>query len=346
MEALAVYLQECSRMLPGMKLVLGEYSSCAFWRSVYPCDRTPGDAMRHLDLHDCVYSKRDIDQLAPKWTSIESVLPPNGMIDAITQSHKDRRQTVGHVVRAIPGAVPEGSFYQLSDNVYICSPSYVFLLMAKRLSFPKLVALGYELCGLYSLDRRSERGIRQRKAPLLCIERLRSYVEGAKGVQGCSRALRALGCVQELCASPMETECAMLACMPYRYGGYGLKKFSINHEIRLVSGAFRIAGKRTCYGDLCYPDEGIDIEFQGKYDHAPQDKYDADRARVNAIRMSGYNVIELTSGQVGDLRSFEAIMLSLARATSKRIDKRYLGPTPARVELRRELFEWSASCGW
>ena len=59
----------------------------------------------------------------------------------------------------------------------------------------------------------------------------------------------------------------------------------------------------------------------------------------------GYEVIELTGKQVGDLRAFEEIVLYVARRVGKRIPKSALGATPARLALRDAVFGWNRRFG-
>lgn len=144
----------------------------------------------------------------------------------------------------------------------------------------------------------------------------------------------------------METECYLLISLPFRYGGYGMDCFSLNFPIPLNETAARIADRDTCYGDICSYDLRVDIEYQGKHDHANSFDYDDDRARINGIKEMGYDVIELTSSQVGNLQVFEDILLRVAKKANRRIDKRHLGATSERISLRNALFDWNAAGGY
>ena len=59
----------------------------------------------------------------------------------------------------------------------------------------------------------------------------------------------------------------------------------------------------------------------------------------------GFEVIELTKDQVSDLMAFEFIIQRVAKLIGKRLDKRKLGATPARLAFRREVFSWNRSSG-
>ena len=113
-----------------------------------------------------------------------------------------------------------------------------------------LDAFGNELCGLYSFDRKEDRGFRKRSVPLTTTEKLDAYLEHAKECRGHRRALAALAQMVDRSASPMETFDEMAMCLPYRLGGYGIPKFLMNAQIPLTPRAKRIAQRETCYLDM------------------------------------------------------------------------------------------------
>mgnify|MGYP007055184147 FL=1 len=55
------------------------------------------------------------------------------------------------------------------------------------------------------------------------VERLRAFTENVGPVHGRKKAARALQYVMGDSASPRETALAMLLCLPYRLGGYGIE---------------------------------------------------------------------------------------------------------------------------
>ena len=329
-----------------MNLVLDKWSSLAFWRFVYPTDRAPGQATTVPAQCECAFAREDVLKLKPAWLTEAILTCIGGRIDALAFDYDQRRSSCDHVVRGLLHQPKENSFYLGNDGVYIASPGFIFLLMASELSFVQLLALGYELCGYYSFNPLCERGIRKRKVPLTTVAQLDSFVQRASGSRGCAKARKALAFMADGSASPMETECYLLISLPFRYGGYGMDFFSLNFPIPLNETAARIADRDVCYGDICCRDLMIDIEYQGKYDHANRIDYDDDRARINGIKEMGYEVIELTSGQVGNLQVFEDILLRVAKKAKRRIDKRYLGATPERISLRNTLFDWNAAGGY
>ena len=133
-------------------------------------------------------------------------------------------------------------------------------------------------------------------------------------------------------------------CLPYRYGGYCLPRPTLNVEMHLGAAASRIARKSVVYPDMYWESINLDVEHHGEYDHSGE-KSSSDRARVNALREEGLEVIELTADQVGNLLAFETIVLRIARMMKKQLDQSKLGPIPERLALRRDLFSWSRNGG-
>ncbi|MBQ9002549.1 MAG: hypothetical protein IJ087_11920 [Eggerthellaceae bacterium] len=256
-----------------------------------------------------------------------------------------RRISNSHVVHAWTGPVPEGSFYQFDPHVFIASPEFIFLAAAGMLDFRALVALGNELCGLYGFDKMQQRGFRMRAEPVSFSERLNEYLRQAQGCHGVRAAKSALHYIVDRSASPMETLVEMLMCLPYRLGGYGLWKPSMNHEVPLDGLAARIAKRSSCYADVCWPSARLDVEYHGEYDHSGSDAQLSDRARVIGLREAGFEVIELTREQVSDPQAFEGIVSMIAKVIGKPIRKEKLGMTRERIELRRTLAAWNRSSG-
>ena len=158
-------------------------------------------------------------------------------------------------------------------------------------------------------------------------------------------ARKALRYVVEGSASPMETVDVMLLCLPVRHGGYGLPVADMNLEVPLGGIAASIANKQTCRCDLCWLDEHLIVEHQGLYDHDNSNAYSSDRARIDALKAEGYNVLELTSSIVHDLNAFEGIALFVARVFGKRVRSSCRGRLPQRIELRKSLFAWNERSG-
>ena len=59
----------------------------------------------------------------------------------------------------------------------------------------------------------------------------------------------------------------------------------------------------------------------------------------------GFEVIELTIDQVGDLVAFEYIVQRIAALIGRRLNPKKLGNTPERLAFRSHVFAWNKSSG-
>lgn len=327
-----------------MKLVLDIATSAEFWRRFYPANRHPKPPSISLPPGNIYTGNKPLDMMPP-WVSGELLDELGGIFYLLTFDPNQRRHSSSRIIRAWTGPLPESSFHQLSEAVFVMSPACMFLQAASILDMVQLIAFGDELCGLYSFDARTQRSFRKRTAPLTNKETVKAYLAGANGCYGRKKAAAALRYVVERSASPMETFDEMAICLPYRLGGYGIREFEMNMRIPLTPKASRIAKQQKCYADMCLPDIKLDVEHHGKLDHSNPDEMEHDRARVNALKEMGFEVIELTADQVGDLLAFEYIVQRIARLSGKRISADKLGATPERLKLRKSVFEWNQTQG-
>lgn len=327
-----------------MNLVFDIATSAEFWRRIYPTDRAPKPPAP-ISIDECAYTAEQVFSLAPKWVTSQFLNQLDGRLHVLVLDERLRRHSDLHVAHAWSGPIPEGSFYKLDANALVASPSFMFLMAASLISTAQLIAFGCELCGLYSFDETARRGFRKRTIPLVTIEQLQLFLAGAQGCRGYVKAMAALPHILERSASPMETFDALAFCLPYRLGGYCLEKPLMNYEVPLTPRAARIAKRGKCFADMCYPEIKLDIEHHGKLDHSSPEDEVSDRARVNALKEIGYEVIELTKDQVNDLIAFEYIAQRIAKLIGKRLKREQLGATPARLAFRREVFGWNLSGG-
>lgn len=336
-----------------MKLVITDISALDFYRLRYPPNRAPGqvarvtgeDAADLPEAEQCAYLESEVWSLAPEWVTQDFLASESGALHVLTRSASCRSRAKTVRTHTFTGDLPPGALFPCGEGVLVPSPEFVFVTMAPKLAFAELVALGYELCGLYSFDNSTDRGLRSRDVPLTTREKLRRFIAALKGHPGSRRAALAIDHVLERSASPMETAVTMQLCLPCARGGYGLPAPRMNHPLALNARARSIAGKGTCILDICWPDRKLLVEYNGGFDHTQRDAQFADRARINAIAEMGYDTVELTMGQVSSPEAFEAIALRLGKHLGKRIPTRARGRTPQRMQLRDELFAWNRMSG-
>lgn len=230
---------------------------------------------------------------------------------------------------------PDRSFVEAGGGFLLSTPEFCFLQMAGRLSFAKLVLLGYELCGTYAL---SENGPAQRTdAPLASALKLQAFSEGAAGARGRKMALLASRYVMDGSASPMESMLAMMLCLPYGRGGYGLPAPSLNHRVTIPKRERKRADRAYCECDLCWPEARLAVEYDSDLYHSSEARHDSDSKRRNTLAALDFTVITVSRGQIVDAGSFNRLANQLAKMLRKRL--RYQDPafTQAHLALRDEL---------
>ena len=328
-----------------MKLIISHFSAADFWRRVYPTDRAPANPVSIYNANSFAIKSDDVWQLAPQWVTPSFLKPEAGLLHVLSLANVKSCRTKTHVVHTCLSALPSGSLYELSDDVFICSPEYVFLQLAQSLDLAQLVAYGYELCGTYGFDETAERGIRVRKMPLITKSQLSHYIDSAQGMRGCKRAREALRYIVEGSASPMETVCSILVSFPYRFGGYSLPTLQINTEIDVPPALWVLCPQMHCVADFRIPKKQFVIEYLGEYDHSKNTSMHADRGRTVALREMGFEVLELSATQVWSLAAFEIVAKRISKVSGKRIRSGEFGATKARINLRKFLHSWNSASG-
>ena len=214
----------------------------------------------------------------------------------------------------------------------VCSPELCFVQMATGWNLPKLIELGFELCGAYDLSDNSYRTC----APLTSVEKLTAYANSLDKTHGKRKAIKALRYVANGSASSRETILTMLLTLPYRMGGYGLKQPLLNHRIDLGRRERRIAGKNYLVCDLYWPEAKLDVEYDGG-NHEDPEQMLKDSMRRDALVSMGITVLTVTKWQLENGGSMNAIAHTVAEHTGKRL--RYVDPdfTRANRQLRRDL---------
>ena len=323
-----------------MKAFVWHETALAYWRSFFPLDTELGTPARVSSAQKCASKKADVLGCVP-----ETLVVPSEPIDILVFKATSRRNSNTVRCHTWSRTIPASAFYQVG-SMMVSSPEFTFLQMASKLCIEQLVALGCELCGFYVLNR-NDVGFRSspdacptRIAPLTNLESLERFIDATDKAPGALKAKRALKYVVEGSRSPMETMTCLYLSLPVMLGGYGLEKPIMNAAIELDDAARQIAQRRQCWGDLCWPERKLDIEYDGKV-HADSTQMQSDAGRTLGIEYMGWRVITVTGPQVRDADRFEVVAQEAARALGVRLRKHALGDLPARRTLRHRLEEWT-----
>ncbi|OUO86539.1 hypothetical protein B5F40_14980 [Gordonibacter sp. An230] len=234
--------------------------------------------------------------------------------------------------------MPARSFVRVEKGLYVESPSACFVHEAGGMALPKLVELGFELCGSYALDRGSERGFRDRE-PLASVDALRKRIEASKGEHGVKRAAVAVRYLADGSASPMESITVALLCLPRRYGGYGLPLPQMNRWIDAEGRLGRASkGGRFSY-DLCWPEQGLAVEYDSDRYHTGSARIAGDSRRRTALALGGLSVVTVTRIQLFDARQFDEVARLLAKRMGRSLRAVDYDWMTRRYRLRQALFD-------
>lgn len=320
-------------MMSGMDMIVGYESALEYWRTVGP--RFLGDAK----------GRRAATARARKvWDASEKPRLPDGNrrpggcslpVNTLVGNASARTQTK-QVVSHLWSRLPERSVVDAGQGFFVSTPEFCFLQMANRLSCAQLVQLGCELCGTY-VQTRSGPATR-REASLTSVAKLRAFVESAQQAYGRAKALRSLSYVMEGAASPMETALALLLCLPYRLGGYGIENPQLNYHVDVPNRLRKLADRGYCECDLCWPGAKLVVEYDNKLYHIDPERQESDARRRGTLVSLGFTVLTVSRKQVMDSGAFNRLGHQVAKLTGKRL--RFVDPgfTRCHLALREELF--------
>jgi len=241
--------------------------------------------------------------------------------------------------------LPAGSFVNAEGGLYVSSPEFCFFQMAGEYPLAKLIALGLEFCGSYSLPAKTSSGA-GRDEPEQALynlpqltnqKKLKAFTERMEGRFGYRQASVALRYIADGSASPMETVLCILLTLPYRYGGYGFPLPELNGRIYPEKGAKRFAGRGFYLGDLLWREAGVVAEYNSDAEHASPERIARDAIRRGDLELCGIYEVTVTKKQLFSPELFEKVAKQISKKTGKKL--RYQDPefSKARHELRSLL---------
>lgn len=266
-----------------------------------------------------------------------SMLPHWLPLHFIVSSKSERICKTKIVYSVFRDPLPSGSYFELSPDVAIPSPEFIFLRLASKIEFPLLVKLGCELCGTYTPYRRVEST--RKRTPLTTVAKLTSFLEGAGNLKGIKAARKALPFLLEGSASVKETELALCLSLPRRYGGYGIRKPEMNYRVDFDDAARTIGNAAFAIADVCWPAHRLDVEYDSLEWHSRFTEILHDKERANALQHMGYRVVFVTWEQFSNPMLFQELAKDIAKITGKRLAKDDLDDPSKRAALRKTFLD-------
>lgn len=186
---------------------------------------------------------------------------------------------------------PPGSFCKVDDRLYVSSPELLFCQMASELTIEKLMLLGYEICGTYSLDQNCDNGFVTDTRKLTSPAEIEKYIKSLKNItrnfRGLKKAGRAVKYIKGGSASPMESRLAILLCASRTLGGFGITNCVLNEPVKLSKSAKVICGQEFVKPDISIPRNKIAIEYDSDFFHNNDEQNRRDKKRIDALQHDG-----------------------------------------------------------
>jgi len=225
--------------------------------------------------------------------------------------------------------------------------------MADKLPLVKLIELGYELCGSYSLPTKRKHlesfsmGNHQGQKTsdnnlyghpqLTSSKALKAFVANLEGIRGQKKACRALRYIVDGSASPMETILVMMLTLPHQLGGYGLPAPVLNKRINRGRSSKQRLDTAYYLCDLYWPAANLAVEYDSDLYHTGADRLTADSMKRFDFSMLGIDLITVASKQIRNAVTFEDLAKLIARKLGKRLRYNDSQFFDAHNELRNQL---------
>ena len=316
-----------------MDVIIGYESAVQYWRTVGPRFVRGAKQRREATARarKALQSQEKPRLFGGNRRPAGCTLPVHALVGT-PAARAQTKSVLGHRWESLP----EQSVVGAGGGFFVSTPEFCFLQMASRLSLARLIQLGCEFCGTYA--QQDVGPAVRRETALTSISKLRAFVEAVPRVNGRAKALRALDYIMEDAASPMETALALLLCLPYRLGGYGIERPQLNYHVDVSNRRRKLADRGYCECDLCWPESKLAVEYDSALYHLDPERQESDARRRATLVSLGYTVLTVSRMQVMDGEAFNRLAHQVANLTGKRL--RYVDPgfTRAHLALREELF--------
>lgn len=314
-----------------MKLFFGYASSLEYWRA-HPTDPPPDRRSRAHTLNNCATNAGSVAPFECERLGIATT-PLHVLAPSDKAKHSSSR--IACHVQTAP--LPVGSFVNVGKNLFASSPELTFFQFAQSgTSIATLVAIGDELCGCYRISKSASEGFVD-ALPLTTAAKLRAFAERMGSARGARRAREAARFVANRSASPRETDCCELLCLPRARGGYGLELARMNGEVRVAANG-SAGARRTLHCDLYWPKHRLAIEYESDLHHRSGKAIARDSKRRTSLGSEGVFVVTVTNEQITSVRDFDAVAHLLAKRMGVRLRIRSDEFRIRQIKLRTELF--------
>lgn len=280
------------------------------------------------------------------WFDSLGVRPPYPLLVG-TQS--DRRKPVqGFKTLYCQNPLALNSFYRIVDpmiatapfEVFITSPEFNFIEMAREFSLVETIGYGFELCGTYTPQECAKTA--PETLPRLSTQsRLAAYANRTYRMPGSDKAKRAVSHVIDDSASIKETETAMLFCLPLRLNGIAMPRPKMNYTIKPERSGKTFVSQDSYKIDLYWPSAHVGLEVDTNAFHGEQARWIRDARRRNTLRYFGHTIVEATPGDMNSLLGMTGLAQQLCKLIGCRTNPAQFELSEARLQLYEDIFALS-----
>lgn len=333
----------------GTNLYVGFFSALDYWRGVSNLGdyqdvvEAAGKDRRGIEHYQISYAA--INRVRAPVRTARSIrdlgigLSPDAPLDILVCDTTQMRTMQRLRYHALAGPLPQHSFVQTRDHVFVATPEALFLQLAQLLSIPQLALVGMELCGTYALDGSGEdaTGFCQRPR-LITRERLLQYLGWCHGRHGLEKARRVARLLMNNSNSPRESATILALTMPNHLRGLGLPEAKLNHRTRVKKWNREGTSQSQYYYDFYWTgtrvrQDGtrltsrVDGEYDSDSHHSGTLKLYSDARRGNSVQYMGTAHVVITSRDLDNASD----LIRVGRQISRHIWHRM----PSRAKLAK-----------
>ena len=256
---------------------------------------------------------------------------------AVTAFRPSLRRTNGDVpcsLVSIP--VDELALAKLTDGVFVLPPAACLVYAAQSLDLIQLILLGSELCSPFVRDPLISIGFETRPA-LLSLQDIQSLIEAAPGIRGIQALKKARPWIVPGSESPRESCLALSLLLPRIWGGYHLAGMEANYPISLGPQASKVYEYDSCRGDIVFPCVKLVLEYDSDLFHSGNASRHKDSRRAAALAIEGYEVISVTSAQVGSVQQMDGLAQLVSQRTGCSLRTRVTDYAKKKAQLQQSL---------
>lgn len=243
-----------------------------------------------------------------RWSraSVASFLEPYGCVSDFSNeaplgvavpTAKERLRFKGSKNTVYTYGLPDGAFLDMGGGLLVSSPELLFLELASSMSLEVQLLCGMELCGTFSRNAEAPRNgsVVYRINPATNADRVRSFVERCRRVDGINQTREALEWLLDNAWSPMEAVVAEVAVLPVGLFGYDMWPIDLNPREDMGSGAI----KAERVPDIMFRGTDVGLNYDGEGHLPVGDVVDAAiRAAANPGEASMQKELDEAVGRV------------------------------------------------